>query len=183
MVRVALVVAALAGITQANGPCGGARSYSAPSSTGGESWNGQGWTPVHVETNAEQYPGPVYPPKQVVPEKPLFFLGTSAYRDVRCGRTVFEAFEKASDPERIRVGVVDQLGDGDIPCMEAYCTLSRAKHNGKCMYQEHITVTTKNYLDSRGPNPARYYQQKLIQDEDFCLQVDAHCQLQLPLDC
>jgi hypothetical protein len=142
-----------------------------------QSWNGKKWADVHVETNAEQYPGPQMPPAQVMPDNPLIFLGTSAYRDIRCGRTVFEAFEKAKHPENIRVGVVDQLGPGDTPCMDSYCKLSEEKHDGKCMYKDHITVTTKDFLDSRGPCPARALQQKMINAEDFCFQVDSHTML------
>lgn len=30
------------------------------------------------------------------------------------------------------------------------------------------------HQDSRGPHHARYFQQKLIKDEEFCLQLDSH---------
>jgi hypothetical protein len=63
---------------------------------------------VKLDLDAET-PGPQYPVPPVVIEKPKIFIGTSAYRDMACPGTLFDAFNKAEHPERLYMGVIDQV--------------------------------------------------------------------------
>ncbi|KAF0700294.1 Aste57867_9172 [Aphanomyces stellatus] len=116
------------------------------------------------------------PPPPRIPPVFDIFLGVSAYRDgVRCGLTLFTAFSRASHPDRLHVGVVDQVLPDDSTCLDEYCNLATA-HWGDCRYKSQIQIDSHDALTSTGPTTARYFQQKMIQNETFCLQVDAHSQ-------
>ncbi|CAK4664681.1 hypothetical protein LEN26_019208 [Aphanomyces euteiches] len=118
------------------------------------------------------------PPAPRMPDGPFdIFLGISSYRDgVRCGFTLFTAFSRAKYPERVFVGLVDQTQDDDAICIEEYCKLAKASEWKKCKYKENIRVDKHNSIQSKGPTVARWYQQQLIKDEEFCLAIDAHSQ-------
>ncbi|GMF29555.1 unnamed protein product [Phytophthora lilii] len=44
----------------------------------------------------------------------------------------------------------------------------------ECRFKDQIRVDERSAYESRGPTLARHQQQKLIQDEEFCLQLDGH---------
>lgn len=120
------------------------------------------------------------PPPPVI-RRPLLesdiFIGLSAFRDgYRCGKTIFTAFKRATNPERLYFGVVDQVTDTDLKCLDEYCKMATAEwpDKGACPYMDHIRVDRRDANLSRGPTLARHFQQKLIRDEEFCLQLDAH---------
>ncbi|KAF0700615.1 hypothetical protein As57867_008847, partial [Aphanomyces stellatus] len=101
----------------------------------------------------------------------------SAYRDgVRCGFTLFTAFSRASHPDRLHVGVVDQVLPDDSTCLDEYCNLATA-HWGDCRYKSQIQIDTHDALTSTGPTVARHFQQQMIRDEEFCMELDAHSQV------
>lgn len=51
--------------------------------------------------------------------KRTIFIGIASYRDYQCRLTVESAFNRAKNPERIRIGVVDQVVVGeDVACDE-----------------------------------------------------------------
>lgn len=105
------------------------------------------------------------------------FIGLSAFRDgVRCGHTIYDAFEKAKHPELISIGVVEQIiADQDAHCVDTYCAEYRKKHNtDTCPHMDRISVIEVDAYDAKGPMVARAQQGTLIQDEEFCLQVDGH---------
>ncbi|CAK4274775.1 unnamed protein product [Aphanomyces euteiches] len=118
------------------------------------------------------------PPAPRMPDGPFdIFLGISSYRDgVRCGFTLFTAFSRAKYPERVFVGLVDQTQDDDAICIEEYCKLAKASEWKKCKYKKNIRIDKHNSIQSKGPTVARWYQQQLIKDEEFCLAIDAHSQ-------
>ena len=103
------------------------------------------------------------------------FIGLSSFKDgERCGNTIYTAYKRATFPSRLYFGVVDQRSDKDMPCLDAYCALAKQEWDDECRYKDHISINAQNDTDSRGPTYARSLQQQLIQEEDFCLQLDAH---------
>ncbi|CAK4659225.1 unnamed protein product [Aphanomyces euteiches] len=117
------------------------------------------------------------PPPPRIPTTYDIFIGVSAYRDgVRCGFTLFTAFSRATNPKRVYIGVVDQTMPDDPKCLDEYCKLANA-HWKECRYKDQVKIDARHALESMGPNIARYYQQQLVGDQEFCLQVDAHSQL------
>eukprot|EP00242_Pyramimonas_sp_CCMP2087_P011826 CAMPEP_0198202664 /NCGR_PEP_ID=MMETSP1445-20131203/5878_1 /TAXON_ID=36898 /ORGANISM="Pyramimonas sp., Strain CCMP2087" /LENGTH=578 /DNA_ID=CAMNT_0043873709 /DNA_START=171 /DNA_END=1907 /DNA_ORIENTATION=- len=130
---------------------------------------------VKLDLDAET-PGPQYPVPPVVIEKPKIFIGTSAYRDMACPGTLFDAFNKAEHPERLYMGVIDQAAYGDEDCVVGYCRLWHEKLNDTrvCPYFQHIKLTRLPSFDAKGPTKARHFQGDLIDGQDFCMQVDSH---------
>ncbi|KAG7398675.1 hypothetical protein PHYBOEH_010724 [Phytophthora boehmeriae] len=119
------------------------------------------------------------PPPPRIPETFDIFIGSSSYRDgYRCGKTVMSAISRATYPDRLRIGLVELVNDGDVKCLDEYCKLAEAAwpDKGTCPYQDQIQVDTQSADVARGYMTARHRQQKLIQNEEFCLQIDAHSQ-------
>ncbi|KDO25336.1 hypothetical protein SPRG_09161 [Saprolegnia parasitica CBS 223.65] len=117
------------------------------------------------------------PPPPIVPSTFDIFVGLSAFRDGgRCGKTVFTGFLRAKHPDRLYFGVVDQVSPEDeTTCLESYCALAKAQWpDVDCKYKNQIKIDTRRADESRGPTLARHYQQKLVGDQEFCLQLDAH---------
>ena len=107
------------------------------------------------------------------------FVGISAFRDKRCGQTLKSLFLNAEHPERITVGVIEHIhteNDHSIKCMRDYCSAMGVNPgSGKpCPHESQITVMDVSFLDARGPGMTRVMQENLLEDEEFCLQVDAH---------
>ena len=74
-------------------------------------------------------------------------------------------------------GIVEQIHteqDG-YSCIEDYC---REKHHASiqkgCPRVNQIKIIQLTHNDARGPNFARYMQESLKQNEEFCMQIDAH---------
>uniref|UniRef100_H3H424 Glycosyltransferase 2-like domain-containing protein n=1 Tax=Phytophthora ramorum TaxID=164328 RepID=H3H424_PHYRM len=117
------------------------------------------------------------PPPAQIPASFDIFVGLSVFRDgYRCGKTIFTGLKRAKYPERLFFGVVDQVNDGDERCLDEYCKMAEAEwpDKGPCPYKDHVRVDIHSASESRGPTLARYQQQKLIQQEEFCLQLDGH---------
>ena len=117
------------------------------------------------------------PPPAQIPSSFDIFVGISVFRDgFRCGKTIFTSLKRAKYPERIFFGIVDQTHPGDERCLDEYCKMAEAEwpDKGPCRYKDHIRVDIRSASESRGPTLARHQQQKLIHQEEFCLQVDGH---------
>ncbi|OWZ10805.1 GlcNac transferase [Phytophthora megakarya] len=117
------------------------------------------------------------PPPAQIPASFDIFVGLSVFRDgFRCGKTIFTGLKRAKYPERLFFGVVDQVNDGDERCLDEFCKMAETEwpDKGPCPYKDHIRVDIHKASESRGPTLARHQQQKLIQQEEFCLQLDGH---------
>ncbi|CAI5747540.1 unnamed protein product [Peronospora destructor] len=117
------------------------------------------------------------PPFPRVPDDPKLFVGLSVFRDgFRCAKTILTGFQRANNPKSISFGVVDQVNSSDQKCLDEFCIMAQKvwPDQGKCPFKDQIRVDERSPNESRGPTLARHYQQKLIQDEDFCLQLDGH---------
>jgi hypothetical protein len=91
------------------------------------------------------------------------FVSVASYRDRQCHETVHDLFEKASFPDRIRVGVCEQHDPADVPC---------GKGLGKWAAQVKIYYLPPE--EAKGPTYARYWCATLMNNEDYFLQIDAH---------
>ncbi|KAG1705677.1 hypothetical protein DVH05_003378 [Phytophthora capsici] len=129
----------------------------------------------HIPLNPLQ--NDLRPPPPRVPDDPRLFVGLSVFRDgYRCAKTLFTGFKRAIKPSNIVFGVVDQVYPSDQKCLDEYCKMATLEwpEQGECPYKDQIRVDERSAYTSRGPTLARHQQQKLIQKEDFCLQLDGH---------
>lgn len=103
----------------------------------------------------------------------LIFVGISHYRDQRCSSTLLNLFSKAKHPERLRIGIVQQIHTEADPfhCVDDFC----AAHPKYCRNRnEQIRLLEFTHQMARGPNYARALQGTLLRDEEFCMQIDSH---------
>jgi hypothetical protein len=79
------------------------------------------------------------------------FVSLASFRDRRCPRTLVELFEKASRPDRISVGVVQQNEPEDPDCFAAYC-----KEAGANCRPENVRIIRIPAAESRGVMVVRH---------------------------
>jgi hypothetical protein len=132
--------------------------------------------------------------QKIAEEGPLFevreddsiFMSIASYRDDQCPTTLQEMFAKASKPERLFVGLVQQncvencmtgvLEGGvieqappDVDCYAEFCESELGAE-----YCSHVRLLAVNESESLGPAVARYLASKLWAGENFFMQIDAH---------
>ncbi|CAI5714428.1 unnamed protein product [Peronospora destructor] len=117
------------------------------------------------------------PPPAHIPDTYDMFIGSSSFRDgYRCGKTLFTALKRATYPERLHFGIVEQIYKGDPTCLDEYCkrAVEEWPQDTQCRHKHQIIIDTRDAAESAGCTTARHLQQKLIGNQEFCLQVDAH---------
>ncbi|KAI2496993.1 glycosyltransferase [Fragilaria crotonensis] len=114
------------------------------------------------------------------------FLSVASYRDENCVFTLTEAFQQATSPDRIFVGLVQQncvancmsgvLVGGkvepiapDDDCYELFC-----KSDVGQKYCSHVRLLRVDESESLGPYTARYFASKLWSGETWFMQIDSH---------
>jgi len=114
------------------------------------------------------------------------FLSVATYRDENCYNTVYHAFEKAQNPEKLFVGLVQQnchancrsgvlanLTMVDVPpdddCGKLFCESDLGQK-----YCQNLRVLNIDEPESLGPYAARYFTSKLWSGEPWFMQIDAH---------
>jgi hypothetical protein len=116
------------------------------------------------------------PPPPRIPSTFDIFVGLSSFRDgFRCGYTLYTGFKRATHPDGLYFGIVDQVNPADATCIIEYCKLAKVEWpNEECKFRSQIKIDEWLADDSRGPMFARHHQQKLVGNQEFCLQLDAH---------
>jgi len=108
----------------------------------------------------------------------------AALRETRLPATLESIFDNAKYPDRVRVAVVQQNAPGDEDCIEKLCEIrerplkrladgSFVNENG-CVEFDKVRVLRMDSDEAAGPVFARARQAELLEDEDFCMQIDAH---------
>ncbi|RHY83424.1 hypothetical protein DYB31_012159 [Aphanomyces astaci] len=133
--------------------------------------------PVHQNIPLAARDAHLRPPPPRISKDHDIFIGISNYRDIRrCGFTLFTAFSRAKHPERVTIGVVDQTQDDDTTCLDEYCKLAEASDWNECKFKSQVRIDARDSRASKGPTLARWQQQQLIENEEFCLNIDTHNQ-------
>lgn len=103
------------------------------------------------------------------------YLAIASYRDFQCRFTLESAFLRAKNPLRIRVGLVDQIVDGEDPaCDEPIEPCDKNPKQALCMYQDRVDVFEMEAALSVGPVFARHIGHRLYRGEYYYTQSDAH---------
>jgi [Skp1-protein]-hydroxyproline N-acetylglucosaminyltransferase len=113
------------------------------------------------------------------------FLSVATYRDENCINTLNWAYEKASEPSKLFVGLVQQnchkdcisgiLEGGrtepvepDQDCYKAFC------EGPMKAYCSNVRLLDVDEQESLGPYAARFFASKLWHGEQWFMQIDAH---------
>mmetsp|Transcript_13297 Transcript_13297/g.17417 ORF Transcript_13297/g.17417 Transcript_13297/m.17417 type:complete len:519 (-) Transcript_13297:113-1669(-) len=106
------------------------------------------------------------------------FVMIASYRDYQCPETVRSIFERAKHPERVRVGVVDQMDEasGELPCGAPVggCRGGENEQNVLCKYRNQIDTYEMEDELAVGPCFARHVGNRMYRGEYYAMQVDAH---------
>ena len=126
-------------------------------------------------------------------ETPIHML-IASFRDQLCPRTLHNAFNRAENPHRIYIRVIEQTEEGsdlidDAGCWARYCE----DYNTNCQeYKDNVRTVHVNAKDAKGPTDARSKLSAMVnydyvhRDEpdqldfhrvelqDFCMQIDSH---------
>ena len=114
------------------------------------------------------------------------YLSVASYRDENCVHTLTEAFKRATSPELLFVGLVQQncvancmsgvLEGGvvkpiepDDDCYQLFCDSEIGKP-----YCSHVRLLRVDESESLGPYTARYFASKLWSGESWFMQIDSH---------
>ena len=111
----------------------------------------------------------------------------------RCADTLQSLFDNAKDPDNIVVGIIEQNAPEDRFCMEEYCArMGVEKHykrqnirkdvtkviaepeRFKCPRFNQVRLLAFHNRSAKGPLYARSMTRKILGNEEFCMQVDAH---------
>src|SRR5579872_4687274 len=101
-----------------------------------------------------------------IPPRPrTIFVSVISYRDPECVVTINNLFDRAYDPSRVTVGLVQQNKSGEDKDAEPDLRCARPR----------IRILRYQHYEAKGPTWARAMcVRKLYGNEDFYLQVDAH---------
>lgn len=103
------------------------------------------------------------------------FVAIASYRDWQCKHTVTSIFERAKNPDRIRVAVVDQIVEGDDICDEPIEeTCATRPDQAVCKYADQIDVYRMDAPLAVGPVFARHIGHRQYRGEYYAMQSDAH---------
>jgi [Skp1-protein]-hydroxyproline N-acetylglucosaminyltransferase len=103
------------------------------------------------------------------------YVGIASYRDFECRSTVESIFLRAQHPERIRVGVVDQIVDGeDAVCNAPIRPCAEDPEQALCKYADQVDVYQMEAQLSIGPVFARHIGYRMYRGEYYATQSDAH---------
>ncbi len=108
-------------------------------------------------------------------EHDTIFVSVAAFRDVLCGQTVEELFSRAAFPQRIFVGIVQQIYPGtDEPCHSPI--LTNCTNRSFCP-MDNIRWRRVLPHEATGPPFGRYVAGLMYQDEKYFMMIDSHSRL------
>lgn len=102
------------------------------------------------------------------------FVAIASYRDWQCRHTLESIFKRAKYPNRIRVGVVDQIVEGDEVCNEPIESCDENPEQALCNHQNLVDNYRMDAPLSVGPVFARHIGHRLYRGEYYAMQSDAH---------
>lgn len=101
---------------------------------------------------------------------PTIFVAISSYRDPELCFTLQDLFDKAYNPSRVFVGVVEQNDNSD----SATCHTINAINDTKIKSRENIRFQTLHYTLAKGPTHARAICESLWKGEEYYMMTDSH---------
>lgn len=103
------------------------------------------------------------------------YVAIASYRDYQCRDTVTSIFSRAKFPERVRVGVTDQIVEGeDGPCDAPYRPCKEDPEQMLCKYKSQLDVFQVDAPLAIGPVFARHLGHRMYRGEYYYMQSDAH---------
>ena len=102
------------------------------------------------------------------------YVSVASYRDPECTPTIEDLYERAKNPERIRVAIIDQRTDDDPYCTRPAVPCEENPNQTLCRFRHLIDVYEIAAPLSIGPVFARHLANRMYRGEYFAMQVDSH---------
>lgn len=102
-------------------------------------------------------------------------------------------FENAVNPEKVVIGLVEQNAPEDKFCLEQYCSyfglntnkrefvregmvkiMTNDKDREACPHYHQVRLVAYHHVQAKGPMLARSMARKVLGNEEYCMQIDAH---------
>jgi hypothetical protein len=113
-----------------------------------------GWVVFEEPKTIEGFPHPPSSDSWSKPETSIY-LSIASFRDKLCPHTLFNAFTKATHPNRLHVGVVQQNVEEDIDCFDEYCALMKKagkyEEGQDCPFKDNIRMNRVHASKAKGP--------------------------------
>jgi hypothetical protein len=117
-------------------------------------WKGEAFNTWSLDRKATSQPG-----------RPTIFVSVASYRDEQCAKTLRDLYAKATHPERVFVGAVEQNSDA----VTEQCLAGETPVPSKQIRRLSIPHT-----EAKGPCYARYLASTLFRGESLFMQIDSH---------
>ena len=103
------------------------------------------------------------------------FISLASYRDPECTPTVESIFQRAKNPNRIRVAIIDQRkNDEDPSCNRPLVPCEQDPGQVLCRFEHLIDYREYEAHLMVGPTFARHIGHRMYRGEYFSMQVDSH---------
>jgi len=112
-----------------------------------------------------------------VNDQPTIYVMVAAYRDFQCRETVTSALSRATHPDRVVVGIVEQNsyeGEIDQSCVEPHQPCAKDPAQPLCSRKHQIRHVKIDAKSATGPVFARHVGDRMYRGEMFAMQLDAH---------
>ena len=128
------------------------------------------------DPEAEFLAGKPPPVRPYDPESTITQVFIAAFRETRCGRTLYHLFKRAKRPHLVHAAITDQLAPGDTPCIEQVQQWWQREEGAPFPYAKQVKVRYVQAERSKGPCYARGLADSLVTEEEqaFCMQIDSH---------
>jgi Glycosyltransferase (GlcNAc) len=146
-----------------------------------------------VQITEDQYADAKPPPPYTGGDGKIFVVIPSFRDGKRCADTLQSLFDNARDPDNVIVGIIEQNAPEDKFCLEEYCErLGHTKHYKRQTIRKDVTkliaepermecprfnqvrLLAFHNRSAKGPLYARSMTRKILGNEEFCMQIDAH---------
>jgi [Skp1-protein]-hydroxyproline N-acetylglucosaminyltransferase len=106
--------------------------------------------------------------------EPTIFVAISSYRDPELCFTIRDLFDKARNPSRVFVGVVEQNDSSDALTCHIKNASDPNSDDPRKNFQDRIRSITLHYKEAKGPTYARHLCEGLWKNEEWYMMTDSH---------
>lgn len=107
--------------------------------------------------------------------QPTIFVSVASFCDSEVALTVRHLFQRAYNPHRVFVGVVQQNGKEESPtCFCEYLLENPVGDFENNHLRDHLRISNYDRSEAKGPCWARHRAEKLYNGETYYLQIDSH---------
>lgn len=102
----------------------------------------------------------------------LIHVNIVSFRDTRCGSTLNGLFSRSSNPNNLRISLVQFRSHEDDDCLESYCRISGGREKN-CKYRSQIKNIVMSQFEYKSLSRGMHIADSEVTDEDYCFNIDS----------